>query len=274
MAVKKTVQNKKPKQKISKKKRKISGKGLLNSVINKLPVELHLPGYQYCGPGTKLDKRLKRNDPGVNGLDKACKEHDIAYAITDKTSQRNQADKILAKEAWKRVKAKDASIGERAAALGVAGIMKFKSKVGMGMGMKKKRGGSLKKSSSKKVKSTRKETPPKNISAARVKIGPSKPSKKLRTIQTPKVGGVLPLIPIFAGLSALGALMGGGAGVASAVISAKKAKNELKETQRHNETMEAIALGKKRNRKNGNGLYLRPNKKGSGLFLSPRSKNV
>lgn len=28
------------------------GKGLVNRLINKLPFELHIPGCQYCGPGT------------------------------------------------------------------------------------------------------------------------------------------------------------------------------------------------------------------------------
>lgn len=27
------------------------GKGLLNKIIDKLPIELHVPSYQYCGPG-------------------------------------------------------------------------------------------------------------------------------------------------------------------------------------------------------------------------------
>ena len=47
------------------------GKGLVNSIIDKLPVELHIPGYQYCGPGTKLKERLARGDPGINPLDAA-----------------------------------------------------------------------------------------------------------------------------------------------------------------------------------------------------------
>ena len=41
---------------------------------------MHIPGYQYCGPETKLRERLAREDPGVNELDRACKEHDIAYS--------------------------------------------------------------------------------------------------------------------------------------------------------------------------------------------------
>ena len=54
-----------------------SGSGLINNLINKLPFELHIPGYQYCGPGTHIQKRLSRGDSGINPLDSACKEHDI-----------------------------------------------------------------------------------------------------------------------------------------------------------------------------------------------------
>ncbi|KAJ8873234.1 hypothetical protein PR048_026868 [Dryococelus australis] len=34
------------------------GHGILNALINKLPFELYLPKYNYCGPGTKLAKCL------------------------------------------------------------------------------------------------------------------------------------------------------------------------------------------------------------------------
>ena len=80
-------------------------------------------------------------------------------------------------------------------------------------------------------------------------------------VSLPKTGGILPLIPIFAGLSALGALSGGAAGIAKAVNSAKSAQKELAEAQRHNRTLEAIAMGK--------GLYVRPYKTGYGLFIRP-----
>ncbi|WP_227553302.1 hypothetical protein, partial [Acinetobacter baumannii] len=41
---------------------------------------MHIPGYQFCGPATRLNKRLARGDAGVNKLDGwACKEHDITY---------------------------------------------------------------------------------------------------------------------------------------------------------------------------------------------------
>lgn len=42
--------------------------------------------------------------------------------------------------------------------------------------------------------------------------------KQKRIIPLPKTGGILPFIPIFAGLSALGSLTGGAADVANAVI--------------------------------------------------------
>jgi len=62
------------------------GEGLLSKVFGgkndalKYPGEKHLPGYNYCGPGTDLKKRL--GDPKsapVNGIDSACKRHDINY---------------------------------------------------------------------------------------------------------------------------------------------------------------------------------------------------
>ena len=79
-----------------------------------------------------------------------------------------------------------------------------------------------------------------------------------------KIGGFLPfLIPLFAGLSATGALAGGAAGIAKAVNDAKAAKRQLEESQRHNSAMEAIAVGK--------GLYLKPYKTGYGSYLKPYS---
>jgi len=80
-----------------------------------------------------------------------------------------------------------------------------------------------------------------------------------RIIPIPKVGGVLPLIPIFAALSAMGSLGGAAAGIAKAVNDTRAAKKRLEEANRHNRTMEAIAMGK--------GLYLKPYKTGLGVFL-------
>lgn len=85
-----------------------------------------------------------------------------------------------------------------------------------------------------------------------------------RVVNIPKTGGILPLIPIFAGLSALGTMSGGAAAIAKAVNDAKSAKQQLEEAKRHNKSMEAIAVGK--------GLFLKPYKSGLGLFLHPANK--
>lgn len=109
------------------------GRGLLNKVIDLLPLELHLPGgYRFCGPGTKLSERLARGDTGINQLDEACKQHDIAYAKYSDDHNRNIADRILANKAWERVKSSDASLAERTAAWLVTTAMNAKSKLGMG----------------------------------------------------------------------------------------------------------------------------------------------
>ena len=114
------------------------GRGSVNKIINELPFELHIPGYQYCGPDTKLAKRLARGDLGINPLDAACKQHDIACSKNRENVQaRNETDKILAEKAWNSVKSKDARFGEKAAAYAVTNTMKLKSR--FGMGLKKKR---------------------------------------------------------------------------------------------------------------------------------------
>lgn len=237
------------------KRKKRRGKGFLNKIIDNLPVELHIPGYQYCGPGTKLQKRLARGDKGINPLDAACKTHDIEYSKSSDTKHRHLADLELAKQAFRRVTSSDATLGERSAALAVAGIMKGKVKMG----------GKL-----KQVK---------NIAKLKAAIKKSlinkKNKKKTKVIKPPKKrGGILPLVPIFAGLSALGALAGGGAQIAKAVKSAQEDKKKLLESIRHNKTMEAIALGKQgsglssNNNKNVNSI-IKQYKKGRGLYLKP-----
>lgn len=111
---------------------------IVNTAIDALPIELHLKNYQYCGPGTKLRKRLARGDPGINKLDEACKEHDIAYSNYTDTERRSIADRALAEKAWQRVKSSDAGIGERAAALAVTAAMKAKTAVGGGSKRKRR----------------------------------------------------------------------------------------------------------------------------------------
>lgn len=124
----------------------VSG-SVLNKAVDLLPFEAHIPGYQYCGPGTKLAKRLKRGDPGINKLDAACKVHDIAYSTYTDNKHRAEADRLLANKAWERVKATDSSVSEKATAWAVTNAMKVKAKFG---------GGKRKKSNKKTTVAARK----------------------------------------------------------------------------------------------------------------------
>ncbi|XP_071649168.1 uncharacterized protein [Temnothorax longispinosus] len=178
-------------------------RGLLNRAINALPIELHIPGYQFCGPGTRLETRLARGDRGINPLDAACREHDIAYSRSNDLAERHVADNILAAEARKRVTANDSTLGERAAAIAVWVAMKAKTKLGMGLKTKKK------------MKKTK------------------------RILPVAKRGGILPILPL---LGVLGSLVGGAAGVAKAVNDNKAARRQLEEMQRHNRVMEGHGL--------------------------------
>ncbi|XP_071056523.1 uncharacterized protein [Onthophagus taurus] len=279
----------------------IRGGGILNSIINKLPVELHIPGYQFCGPGTKLDKRLARGEKGINPLDRACREHDIAYRDNKTLDQRHEADRRLEDTAWERVKAKDSSLGEKTAAWLVTNAMKAKRKLGMGHKRKgvggksrrKRRGGSLKSKSGggggkqvtfqKGIVKRIANDLPKNtdslreaarlaLKGARIavkSVGGKRKVKIPRTIPIPvKRGGILPLLPaIFAGLSALSALSGGAAGVYRAVKKTQEAKDKMKEAERHNKAMEDIAIGK-----TGSGIYIKRYKKGLGIYLTKKKK--
>lgn len=251
------------------------GRGLLNKVINKLPIELHLPGYQYCGPGTKLQKRLARGDQGINLLDQACKEHDIAYSNYKNLSDRHIADKVLAEKAWQRVTSNDSSILEKANALMVSNMMKGKVKLGMGMKTIRKKPSKV--TFTKVVRNVGKllkiKKPQSTDKAVKIALGAIKKNFKKnkniklpRVIALPKYGGALPfLLPLFAGLSALGSLSGGAASISKAFNDVQAARKSLEEQKRHNKQMESVAVGE--------GLHLKPYRKGLGLYLKPHSKN-
>ncbi|KAL4091125.1 hypothetical protein QTP88_025863 [Uroleucon formosanum] len=92
--------------------------------------------YQYCGPGTNLKKRLARGDKGINLLNSACRDHDIAYGQSNSIADRHKADYILEQRAWDRFKSKNSSLKEKAVAWGVTTTMKAKRKIGGGCGFK------------------------------------------------------------------------------------------------------------------------------------------
>ena len=89
-------------------------KSLVDSVIDALPCEIHVPNFQFLGPGTRLAERLARGERGINLLDRAALSHDLAYA---KNENRRLADQELIDVAFSRIAADDAEADERAAAL-------------------------------------------------------------------------------------------------------------------------------------------------------------
>ena len=131
--------------------RSASGGSLVNSLLNKLPMpEMHLglpksvqsefrpagsfnnsAKYSYCGPFTKLQQRLNQGYKGVNKLDEACQQHDIAYATSSEVRGRNKADDVLANKASQIVMESDTPDYEKQDARLVTGIIATKSRFGM-----------------------------------------------------------------------------------------------------------------------------------------------
>ena len=66
-------------------KKGAAGGSFLNTLVNKLPFEMHLPGHNFTGPGTKLYKRLnpdgtpKEWSIPTNRVDNAAYHHDLCY---------------------------------------------------------------------------------------------------------------------------------------------------------------------------------------------------
>jgi hypothetical protein len=127
-----------------------TGAGLFNSALNALPLpEMHMrlpkglpskdvPGgtfqntgkYSYAGPYTKLNKRLSLGYRGVNKLDRACLDHDVAYAIHSDTAGRNAADDVLAAAASKVALDDSVPDWERKDERTSAAIMSAKARLG------------------------------------------------------------------------------------------------------------------------------------------------
>ena len=66
-----------------------------------IPVELHLPRYSFCGPGTNLDKRLdEAHNPKpwskpINRVDEVCMKHDIDYGNTTTLEEKQEAEREM-----------------------------------------------------------------------------------------------------------------------------------------------------------------------------------
>lgn len=278
--------------------------GLIDSIINKMP-EIHIYSYQYAGPGTKLEERLARGDPGKNKLDVACKDHDIAYASCDNTKSRRKADKVLIKRAFERIYSKDAKLDERAVALLVSGLMSAKvglTKIGLGLNdnrlrkmckkNKKEKKKLKKKNKKERVKRVGKSLAfSKLIRGARESIRKSKMNslssndtikaaiqsvkdlkhgenvKIPRVLKLPKMGGNLQsILPILSALSAIGSITASTVGVAKSIKDIQVARKQLMESNQHQHNMSGEEkVGRALN------LLYKPNEniKGSGFYLKP-----
>ena len=79
-----------------------TGGSFLNTLVNKLPFEMHLPGHNFTGPGMNLYKRLnpdgtpKEWSMPINRVDNAAYHHYLCYLKHDDTKTRNEVcDKTI-----------------------------------------------------------------------------------------------------------------------------------------------------------------------------------
>ena len=87
---KRQVRRKRPQ---NKRKRRQRGAALdIQKRIEKTGKEFHWPKMNYLGPGTQLQKRLRRGDQGVNRLDGLAKIHDIDYSKAKNLQDKWKAD--------------------------------------------------------------------------------------------------------------------------------------------------------------------------------------
>jgi len=82
-----------------------AGSGLFNKAVNNLPSELHMPGHNFTGPGTRLDRRLNSDltprewSKPINKIDTAAYHHDLCYAKHQDTKTSNElCDKEMLQE--------------------------------------------------------------------------------------------------------------------------------------------------------------------------------
>ena len=88
---KRTTQQQRPRKRHRRRRQK--GHGFdIQKKLAKTGIEFHWPGMQYLGPGTHLEKRLKRGDPGKNRLDRIAKQHDIDYSKSRNLRDKWKAD--------------------------------------------------------------------------------------------------------------------------------------------------------------------------------------
>ena len=87
---KKKVRRKRPQK--GRKRGQRGGKLDIQKLIEKKGKEFHWPNMNYTGPGTHLEKRLRRGDRGVNRLVEIARIHDIDYSKAKNLQDKWKAD--------------------------------------------------------------------------------------------------------------------------------------------------------------------------------------
>ena len=102
----------------------------------KFPGEIHIPGMNFAGPGTNLDKRLTSTDAyqdwskPVDRVDNAAYHHDLAYKYFNDKQTRNLADKMMLEEMNSIQNPTQREINERKI---IEPIISAKAKFGLGV---------------------------------------------------------------------------------------------------------------------------------------------
>jgi hypothetical protein len=102
----------------------------------KFPVEMHLKGHSFTGPGTRLDQRLNPDgtpkdwSKPINRVDNAAYIHDLVYDRYSDTASRNVADRAMINELNN---ISNPSVRERIERAVVKPILSAKSSLGLGL---------------------------------------------------------------------------------------------------------------------------------------------
>ena len=102
----------------------------------KFPGEMHIPGMNFAGPGTNLDKRLTSTDvyqdwsKPVDRVDNAAYHHDLAYKYFNDKQIRNLADQMMLEEMNSIQNPNQIEINERKI---IEPIISTKAKFGLGV---------------------------------------------------------------------------------------------------------------------------------------------
>ena len=90
--------------------------------------------YHFCGPNTRLEERLAREDEGINRLDQVCKQHDIDYSNAE-----SLADKYIADQ--KMIDSINAFPNQSLTERAIKNTIRVKKKLGLGAKQRKSKNG-------------------------------------------------------------------------------------------------------------------------------------